>query len=211
MTRRGQHGFTLIELLVALTLLGLLSVGLFGGLSLGARTWSAGGERLAEANDAVTVRRFLRHRLQQAKPLSFRDGDTATPVFRGGPHRLRFAASWPAHLGRGGVYVFDLRRAANGPGVDLDWAMFRPGGPQVVAGARERPRRLFTDAESLTFRYYGRRGEGDRLQWHATWRGTTRLPRAIEIRVNGGLDGRWPPLRVRVAGAAGGFGGDGGG
>lgn len=204
---RARAGFTLIELLVALTLLGLLSLGLFGGLSLGARTWSAGGERLAEANDTVTVRRFLRHRLQQTKPLRFQRGDTATPVFRGGPHQLRFAASWPAHLGRGGVYVFDLRRASGGPGVELDWAMYRPSGPQVVASQRERPRRLFTDANGLTFRYYGRRGDGERVQWHASWRGTTRLPRAIEVRVAGGAAERWPPLRVRVAGAAGGHGG----
>jgi len=210
MSAPGRGGFTLIELLVALTLLGLLSLGLFGGLSLGARTWSAGGERLTAANDTVTVRRFLRHRLQQAKPLSFRRGDTATPVFQGGPHRLRFAASWPAHLGRGGVYVFDLRRTPDGPGVDLDWAMYRPGGPQVVAGARERPRRLFADAQSLTFRYYGRRGAGDRLRWHDRWRGTTRLPRAIEVRVDGS-GGRWPPLRVRVARSAGGFDAEGGG
>ena len=36
---RSEAGFTLIELLVALTLLGLISVVLFGGLRFGTRAW----------------------------------------------------------------------------------------------------------------------------------------------------------------------------
>lgn len=198
MTRRGA-GFTLIELLVALTLVGLISAGLFGGLRLGARAWEAGGERMAETNDVEAARNFLRRRLAQVQALSY----TASPadaraVFRGERDSLRFAASWPPHLGGVGPYVFELRSADDGA-LLLDWALYRPDGPVAVDAERKHPRRLFADASHVEFRYYGRQEDGEDAGWHDTWRDGDRLPRVIEIRWGGDGPERWPPLRVAVA------------
>lgn len=196
MTRRAS-GFTLIELLVALTLVGLLSAGLFGGLRLGARAWETGGARIAETNDIEAARTFLRKRLAQVQALSYTaaGGDT---VFDGGRDRLRFAAAWPAHLGGVGSYVFELRPGPDGA-LLLDWALFRPAGPVAIDTDRKHPRRLFADAAHVQFRYYGRRDDGEDAGWHDTWRDGDRLPRVIEIRWGSDGPRDWPPLRAAVA------------
>ena len=58
MRANGERGFTLLELLIAMTLLGLLMLGLFGGLRLGARVWEAGDARAAYEAEAGDVPGF---------------------------------------------------------------------------------------------------------------------------------------------------------
>lgn len=200
--RGGRGGFTLIEMLVALTLIGLLSAGLFAGLRFGARAWEAGGERISATNDIEAARGFLRRRLAQIKPLSMRTDGRPAPVFDGRAESLRFAASWPVHLGHGGVFVFDLRAAGGDPpALSLDWALYRSDGPVIVAEGRERPRRIFQGAETVRFRYFGQRPGTDEARWHDDWFESDRLPSLIEIDVTGGKLDAWPPIRVAVAGA----------
>jgi general secretion pathway protein J len=202
--RGSTAGFTLVEMLVALTLIGLLSAGLFGGLRLGARAWEAGGERIAETNDTESARTFLRKRMAQTQSLTYfsRSSEDAF-AFRGERDRLRFAAPWPQHLGGIGIYVFELGPADDGRGLQLDWMLYRPNGPVAVNESREHPRRLFNDAEDVHFRYYGRVEGEDDPRWHDTWRDTERLPRVIEMALR--QEGRkgWPPLRVAIAAADG--------
>ena len=62
---RRQKGLTLIELMVVLLLLSLITLGLFGGLRLGARAWEAGQEVSEALDDVVLVQGFLRRQLAQ--------------------------------------------------------------------------------------------------------------------------------------------------
>ncbi len=64
--RARAAGFTLIELLVALTLVGLISVALFGGLRFGARVWEEGALHSARLAEIETVQSLLRRQLAQA-------------------------------------------------------------------------------------------------------------------------------------------------
>lgn len=202
----ASRGFTLIEMLVALTLVALLSAGLFGGLRLGARVWESGGERIAAVNDIEAARTFLRHRLSEAQPLRRRNDDgEAVPVFDGEGERLRFAAPWPPHLGMGGAFVYELWNEAETGALMLDWKLHRPDGVVDVSDGRNRPRRLFRDAGHVNLRYYGRRDDDESPGWHESWAGETTLPLMIELRFAGEGSAGWPPLRAAVAATAGGL------
>lgn len=198
----GERGFTLIEMLVALTLIGLLSAGLFSGLRFGARAWEAGGERIAATNDVEAGRAFLRRRLAQIQALAMgADRGERQPVFDGRPDSLRFAADWPVHLGHGGVYVFTLRADDTNSGLLLDWALYRPDGPVDVSDGRQRPRRLFAGVDKVSFRYFGRRRPAEDARWHDDWIESDRLPSLIQITMTGEDAETWPPIRVAVAAA----------
>ena len=60
MRATGERGFTLLELLISMSLLGLLMLGLFGGLRLGARVWEAGDQQSADRIRVEAVQRFIR-------------------------------------------------------------------------------------------------------------------------------------------------------
>ena len=71
---RSTAGFTLVELLVAMTLIGLISVALFGGLRFGARAWEAGNERAESFSQLEVVQSLLRRELNLADSLLGSDG-----------------------------------------------------------------------------------------------------------------------------------------
>ncbi len=140
---RSEAGFTLIELLVALTLLGLISVVLFGGLRFGTRAWVVGNLRAEQLAQVQAVQALLRRRIAQALPPGSEgaeDAGVAGPetrraIFSGQPDVLRFLAAVPSRAGVGGIYAFELAaiedgapgRAPGGGGVRLEftWRLHR--------------------------------------------------------------------------------------
>src|SRR5262245_42667501 len=73
-TLRNCDGFSLLEMLVALTLFGLVTVMLFGGLQLGTRVVEAGGRRAEQASRRSVASEFVRTQLAQAQPVE-REGN----------------------------------------------------------------------------------------------------------------------------------------
>ncbi len=204
-SRPRSRGFTLIEMLVALTLVALLSAGLFGGLRLGVRVWETGGERVAAANDIEAARTFLRHRVSEAQPLRRRNREgNPVSVFEGEAERLRFAAPWPPHLGMGGAFVFELWSDAESGALMLDWKLHRADGAVDVSDGRNRPRRLFPDKGHVNLRYYGQRADEPQARWHDSWTDEASLPRLIELQFAEDA-AAFPPLRIAVAAEAGRF------
>ena len=106
----SEAGFTLIELLVALTLLGLISVVLFGGLRFGTRAWEAGNLRAEQLARVQAVQALLRRRISQALPPKSAAADAADgrKNFAGEPDALQFFAVMPSRAGVGGIYAFEL-------------------------------------------------------------------------------------------------------
>ena len=64
--RGGASGFTLVELLVALTLFGVISVVIMGGLRFGTRVWETGNDRAEVLAEVDAVQGILRRYMAQA-------------------------------------------------------------------------------------------------------------------------------------------------
>jgi len=88
-------GFTLLELLVALSVLGMLLVGLAQGMRLGLRAWEAQERMLSRQGDLVAVDRALRRLVEQMHP-----GSEARPArLVGGAGGMAFVTELPMAAG----------------------------------------------------------------------------------------------------------------
>ena len=206
MSATGERGFTLLEMLIAMTLLGLLMLGLFGGLRLGARVWEAGDARSADRARIEAVQRFVRGYLGRARPLVVADrGGDDVIAFIGRDDGLEFTAALPAHLSAGGFDHVSLALADldGGGGLVLRHGPLqrRDDGRAELVGLDEAETAvLLDDVAAVGFSYYGVRQGGKDAEWTDRWDDGARLPLLVRIRIRfPELDRRtWPELTVAL-------------
>jgi general secretion pathway protein J len=195
-----QGGFTLLELLIALTLLGLITVMLYGGLHL-ATKGAALGERRAEASEQVRlIQSFIRREVSQVYPLVWRGEGKPRVAFNGGSETLHFAAILPAHRGEGGLYLVSIGVADSYPAHQLIFS-YRLARPEIQDfETKEAPQErvvLVEDIEKLEFLYYGKREKEDEARWHSRWKDRKNLPRLVRLRLKT-VSSFWPDLVIPI-------------
>ncbi len=195
---RGQAGFTLIELLVALTLFGLLSLALMGGLGFGTRVWESGQARSAAFAETSAVHDFLRGRLVLARlPLSAVPDADEGLAFLGSAEAVRFIAPLPDYVGLGGLYRFELSTERDFDRRDLvvTWRLHRPD--EEDPSDEDTSRRVLLEGiEDLEIRYFGVVEPDEVPDWYLTWEGENSLPLLVELTLSFPPGDRrtWPRL-----------------
>ena len=198
-SRQAQAGFTLIELLVALTLVGVMSVAMFGGLRFGTRTWEVGTERSAQLNEVILVQGLLRRHLSQlVAPDLVRQRSELNPLFVGEPRAVRFVAPLSAHVGVGGLYRFELEIEGadqDGQQLVIRWQIYRADGPSAEW---DEARVLIEGLDDGGFSYYGAPQPGDDPVWSESWVNQTIMPYmiAIDLEFPDQDQRNWPYFRV---------------
>ena len=194
-SKSSQFGFTLIELLIALTLFGLLSVALLGGLTFGTRVWETGHERSAAFYEVEAVHSFLRKQLSQARVLAqASDTEDDTPIFLGTSERVLFVAPLPEYVGLGGLYRFELTHNddSDGSNLVLSWELYRPDREPGRDEDSISSRILLEDIEVLQIRYYGTLDPDADAEWQNFWDAEVHLPLLIAV------DLKFPQRDVRT-------------
>lgn len=105
-----QAGVTLMELLVAITLLGLVSLGLLFAMRVGVSAWQRASARMSADRSTVAAANLLTAQLggARAKYVEWSDRDRRASFlyFEGRSDRLRFLTDYSvATRARGGVYL----------------------------------------------------------------------------------------------------------
>lgn len=188
--RRRERGMTLVELLVALTLLGMLSVMMVGGLSFGVQSWERTEAHSDRLNAVVRLHAFLRDRLSE----------TARPgSVHGDSERLAFSALWPTAIGGTGFFDFTLARAADGPLV-LAWSPAAgegdPPPDEDLAGERA----ILPQPTRFAVSYFGRTVDEAEPRWHERWEPGADPPSLVRIDLAVAGTGDLPPLSVGLPG-----------
>ena len=163
-----QSGFTLVELLVTVTLIGAISVALFGGLRFGTRAWEAGTERSERFAQVEIGQALLRRQLEQALAQLNAEGDG---TFVGESDRLTFTAPAPSQFGLGGIYRFDLslERRIGQNDLVLRWQLYRPDEDTAPFDPNIEQRTLIERVAEVEFAYFGARRGRDAPRWHGNW------------------------------------------
>lgn len=204
--RSTEAGFTLVELLVVVTLVGLISVALFGGLRFGIRVWEVGAYRSDRLSEIEVAQSLLRRLLQRTILTADVEGNL---TFEGDEQVLQFTAPAPAQFGLGGIYLFEIftERVEQGEDLILRWQLFRADDQDDPFGENSESRVLMEGIEGLNIGYFGvmdglsRRAEPD---WESVWKDAETLPQMVSIAIafEREDDRIWPELSVTpIAGA----------
>jgi general secretion pathway protein J len=193
--RRAQ-GFTLVELLVAVTLLGFLTVLLFGSLRFGARAWEKTQANYAETKAIQALHGVLEDGLALAYPLPhLSERHRMAIAFEGSAHDLAWLST--ASPQPGAMTRFHL--------LVKDGALLLSADDELAAQAGA-PRRLADGVAALDIAYLGRRSGESAERWSPEWSGQSHLPSRVRIAVRfADPHRRWPDFLAapRLAGDAG--------
>jgi len=195
-----EAGFTLIELIVALTIMGLLSLALFGGLRFGARSWERGTAHADGAEATLLAQNLLRRAISNAYPLLVTGDPTHAHIaFTGSADSLSLLAPVPAASAAGGrsQITFLAREADDKNGFDLvvTSRLELASGDVAATTAKDI---LLTHVRSLEFAYLGKARSDSGPAWHDEWTGQLNLPQIVRVKVRfaDGDARQWPDLLI---------------
>jgi len=174
---RGTAGFTLLELLVTMSLLGLLTMVMFGGMRFGVQVWARTGSDLTASNSLRKAENLIQRELSRAYPLYSSNGTTAQIAFDGEPHRIRYLAPSSDVPGA----MDDVILEANGDGQSV--TLVRTAKAELARSDEVHRSTLVSKIHSIAFSYFGAAQDGAKPEWSGDWRQKTRLPTLIRIMI----------------------------
>jgi general secretion pathway protein J len=211
--RRASGGFTLLELLVAMTVLGVLTALLAGGLRFGTRVWEREQNQLDQWAELEIVQDVIRRLVGQALLIN----DTAktgaqSGAFVGLEDSIRFLGPPPAQSLVGGIYQYELfgRTDPDGQRLVLNWRLRLPEGEvpkaRVTNAAPDEIEKMQAGRDvvladhvaSVAFSYFGTSDDGTAASWRGRWDDASKLPSLVRMTVTFPPGDRrsWPDLIV---------------
>ena len=190
-------GFTLIEVLIAMTMLSLMVVLLFSSLTIGAKSWEQGENKIADVNEIAVVQQFFNHHLAHATP-QWNDFDPEKDrvfSFQGKKQSLQFVAAFPASAERAGLQLFnlELKKKDKQHFIDVTLTPFFPlsEGEEWFQDDVE----LVRGVERFELSYFGLNDETGEFVWQSEWLNKEQQPRLVKILLELD-DGRYLPEMV---------------
>ncbi len=193
--RRFDSGFTLIELLVSLTLLGMLSLVLLGGLHFGRSVWEASETKTAAVDRIRAFQTVLKSELERTYPeLGEANASEGAKVkFDGQRDRVTFLT--PSSDNSGMLVETTIKPEVFGDRVFVvearHFELARTAGGHVV------DTRL-PAISAIRLSYFGSLKDNEPADWHERWTNQGKLPDLVRVRVTF-VDRRlgWPDLVVK--------------
>ncbi len=183
---RPAGGFTLLELLISLTLMGLVSLGVYSALGFGANALERGTSRSIENQRVRAALALIVRKLKSAYPLMLPVDGERLVYFFGDEEELRFIASAdrPEIGGLEKVSYFikeedgqrGLWMRISAPTLPADLVEEREGSLSLEA-------EVLSDVDELVWEYFGQRQTEDEEAWHESWNGEEepKLPQAVRL------------------------------
>ncbi len=181
---RHTRGFTLLELLISLTLMSLVTLGVYSALGFGANALERGTARSIESQRVRAALSLIIRKLKSAYPLMLLVDGERLVYFFGEEEELHFVASAdrPEIGGLEKVSYFireedgvrSLWMRISAPTLPADLAEEREGSLLLEA-------EVMPDVDELVWEYFGT--QQDEQEWHESWDGSEEhtLPQAVRL------------------------------
>jgi len=199
---RADRGFTLLEVVVAMTILGVMMLLLYSGLSFALRSWDAGDVVGRGAADRRIGEAFLRRELGELFPMRWKDSTKLRLAFEGTPDELRFVSSRPAGVALGGLSLVEVKVEGDARRRERALVMRRAMPDDnaesfaPLAGAEATV--LIAGVEGVQFSYFGSENDFTDPRWQDEWTFVGRIPQMVRIRVKRDDGSELPEMVVRL-------------
>ncbi len=183
--RANDKGFTLIELLVAITLIALLTVGLYQAFGVGTRAATTVTANIDRPAQIALAYDFMQRAFSAAEPLPSTTASSQSTInFDGERRALSFVVTPPAYLAIGGFQWLHLglEPGKDGARLIVSWKGVARG-PIVPQPTMLQPSVLIDHVRSLAFAYFGGAGPQQKAAWLDRWSERDGLPRLIRMRL----------------------------
>ncbi len=197
---RRQSGFTLLEVLLAVMLLALLLAGAYSGIHAAAKAMTAGERAIDRADRLRTAQEFLRRQISHIVPLTYErdDVNNSVHVFDGGAQSMRFVASMPGYLSRGGPYVQTLELVRGNNGLQLLFTDAMLNGYDAQDPKIDEPVVILDRIRAGQFQYRTLDDQGQLTDWFSNWPDPSITPLMVRVslEMQPGVEIPWPELDV---------------
>jgi general secretion pathway protein J len=196
--RQGTDGFTLVELLVAITLIALLTLGLYQAFGIGTRTAGTVSANIDRPAQIAIAYDFMQRAFTAAEPLPAAGGAAQAILnFDGHTDALSFVTLPPAYLAIGGFQLLHigLEPGNGGKRLIVSWQGVSRG-PIAPQPEMLQPSILIDQVRNLTFAYFGVPGPNQPPAWLDQWSERDALPQLIRMRLTLANGMRAPDLIV---------------
>ena len=186
--RAQAAGFTLVEVVLAMTLLGIMMLLLYSGLTFAMRSWDAAETAGTRATDQRIGANFLRRELGETFPMRWKEPTMLQFAFEGKARTLRFVSARPAGVQLGGLSLVGLAVEDDGKrGRNLVMRRAMPDDEAKNFGpldaTEEKPTLLFSGVRDVAFAYYGAQNDFSEPEWKDEWPWPGRMPLMVRMRM----------------------------
>lgn len=176
------RGFSLVEVMLATALLATGIALAFATFANAAKATER-AEQVAQRNERLrAVQSFLRRQVEGALPLPFEfiEATNEATVFQSDGRRLRFVATMPGYLSRGGpqLQTFELVRGESGLQLEFTHQLLTPDG--ALEPERE-PEVLLDGIAEASFEVRTLDDDGEPGAWTENWKEEGQFPRLVRL------------------------------
>jgi general secretion pathway protein J len=190
------RGFSLVEVMLATALLATGIALAFATFANAARATERAEEMAQRSERLRAVQSFLRRQVEGALPVpyEFVEATGEATLFESDGRRLRFVASMPGYLSRGGPHLqtFELVRGESGLQLEFSHQLLTPDG--ALDPERE-PEVLLEGIAEARFEVRTLDGDGEPGDWVEDWPTPNQFPRLVRLTLRMRDErAQWPEL-----------------
>ena len=200
--RRAQAGFTLLEIVLAMTLLSVMLLLLWSGVTFAMKSWDAGDAVGRGSADRRIGEAFLRRELGELFPMRWKDPTKLRMAFDGARDHLRFVSARPAGVTRAGLSLVGLEVAGDARKGERNLYMRRALPDDAAENFdplnEAEPIVLLAGVDSVAFQYFGAESDFNDPSWRDEWTVVDRIPQLVRIQVKMADGNVLPDMIVRI-------------